>query len=201
MSTMQAVQAMPGDVCRCLAEAWRVKSALRRRYLSAAEWLDANALHVVAHAFRYTAAQEGEHEAILAGMLRARGGECPPEDAEAPLPDDPLTLLADAAYAEQVAAECAYPQAAHLAEVAGDPRAAEALRRMAELERCHARRFRQYAGALAADTLFRDTQCRSWLCLACGQFHMAHEAPECCPSCGCNRGYFIRSDYRPFSVN
>lgn len=200
MSTIQAIQAAE-DVCRCLTEAWRTKSALRRRYLSAAEWLDESALHVVAHAFRYTAAQEGEHETLLAGMLRVRGGVCPPERADTSLPDDPLTLLTDAARAEQDAAECAYPQAALVAEAAGDTRAADALRRMAALEECHARRFRQYAEALAADTLFRDTQRRTWLCLACGQLHAGREAPDRCPSCGCDKGHFIRSSHEPFLVN
>lgn len=200
----QQTEALPpveADTRRVLADACRAKKALCRRYLTAADALEADGLHVIAHAFRFTAAQEREHEAVLTGLLHALGGACLPCPAETPLPADPMALLKEAARIEQDMGTCVYPQAACAAEAEGHPRVAETLRRMATLELCHARRFLQYARALAEDTLFHDAQRVSWLCLACGQFHMGQEAPERCPSCGCDRGHFIRSSYQPFSLN
>lgn len=195
------VQALGAEDVRCvLADAYQAKAYLHRRYLAAAEAMEGQSLHVIAHAFRYTAAQEQEHEAVLLGILRVRGGEVPPAMADAPLPADPLLLLREAASVERDTADGLYPRYAAMACAVGEPRVAETFRRMAETERGHAQRFQQYAKALAEDTLFRDEQRRSWLCLACGQLHVSREAPAACPSCGCDQGHFIRSSYEPFLV-
>lgn len=188
------------DVRRVLADAYQAKAYLHRRYLAAAEAMENRCLHVIAHAFRYTAAQEREHEAVLLGMLRARGGEVPPAMADAPLPAEPLLLLREAASVECDTADGLYPRYAVMACAAGEPRVAETFRRMAETEREHAQRFQQYAKALEEGTLFRDAQRRSWLCLDCGQLHVSCEAPVACPSCGSDQGHFIRSSYEPFLV-
>lgn len=181
----------------CLAE-----MDAQRLYLMDARRMEEAALYVVAHAFRFTAAQEKEHANLLRGMLASCGDACvsPAEDTPPMLPCDPLERLQAAARAEQAAGEDFYPQLAQIARKEGYPRMAECFLRIAQTELSHARRFRQYARALAEGSLFRDDERITWLCLPCGEFHTGQEAPKRCSGCGRDQGHFIRSSFYPFSV-
>ena len=174
----------------------------RRLYLHAARRMEEESLYVVAHAFRFTAAQEREHADIFRGLIAACGEPCVPlaEDAPLLLPHDPLDILKAVTQSEHDEWDTLYPFYARTAMEEGYPRAADAFRRIAETEQRHARRFLQYAKALAEGSLFRDGARVSWLCLPCGQLHIGCEAPDCCSTCGRDRGHFIRSSYYPFVV-
>ena len=174
----------------------------RRTYLTAACRMEDAHLHVIAHAFRFTAAQEKEHADIFQGLSIAHGGEIllPAEDAPILLPHEPLTLLRAVAQAEHNEGDGLYHDNARIAEEEGYPRIAETFRRIAETEQVHALRFLQYAKALAEGTLFRDDKRVSWVCLPCGQLHAGQEAPQNCSGCGRDRGHFIRSSYYPFAL-
>ena len=161
--------------CRCLRTACLGEMHARRLYLHAAMKMEEAALHVIAHAFRFTAAQEKEHADILGGLIRAHGGEAIPPEEDTPLllpsaPDGILRAIA------------------------------QAFRRLAENERSHAQRFLQYLEAVENDRLFREDRSTSWVCLPCGQLHNGCEPPESCSGCGRNRGHFIRSSFFPFVV-
>lgn len=174
----------------------------RRLYLHAARKMEDARLHVIAHAFDFTAAQEKEHADVFRGLIAAHGGRTVPlaEDAPLLLPHTPLEILQAVAQSERDESATLYPFYARVAMEEGYPRIAEAFRRVAETEQHHATRFRQYAKALADDTLFRDERRVSWVCLPCGQLHSGHEAPESCSGCGRDQGHFIRSDFHPFIV-
>ena len=169
-----------------------------RLYPAAADRLAEADLHVIAHAFRFTAAQEREHTAVLRGLILAHGGSirnAPPEDAA--LPAAPLDLLDAAIRMEQARLE-ALPACAQAAQTEGFPRVAHALQRMAETENRHMQRFIRYKDALARGTLFRAERRVSWYCLSCGQLHTGCEPPEGCAGCGKGSGHFIRTTYFPF---
>jgi rubrerythrin len=186
--------------CRFLRLALAEKRRARQLYLDAARTLEEGSLQVIAHAFRFTAAQEAEHAAILAGLLASLGSEpAAPEDTP-PLPRAPIDLLRTAAANEHAIWDERYPLYAGAAQEEGYPRIAGALRRMAETDRQHARRFVQYMEAHAGDRLFHDEQRVSWVCLACGQLHTDREPPASCPGCSGGQGYFIRTNFYPFSV-
>lgn len=174
----------------------------RRLYLQAARQMEEAHLHVIAHAFRFTAAQEKEHADIFRGLIAAYGGRCVPmaEDAPLLLPREPLEILKAVAQAEHTEWDSLYPYNARQASEEGYPRAAAAFLRIAETEQSHAQRFLQYAKALADGSLFRDRRRVSWLCLPCGQLHAGYEAPQACAACGRDQGHFIRSSYYPFVV-
>lgn len=192
---------MASRTCRALYAACLGEAAASRLYLAAAQTMEDAHLHVVAHALRFTAAQEQEHEAIFRGLLAANGAPAPAPAEDIPLlPAAPEELLAHIIQAEADEAERLYPRNAQIAEQEGYPRIAAAFRRIGETEALHARRFRQYAQALADGTLFRDEQRLSWLCLGCGQLHAGCEAPPSCAACGRNQGHFIRSNHHPFLV-
>lgn len=174
----------------------------RRTYLGAARRMEDAHLHVIAHAFRFTAAQEKEHADIFRGLSIAHGGEIllPAEEPPVLLPDAPVEILRAVAQAEHNEWDSLYPYNARIAEEEGYPRIAEAFRRIAETEQLHALRFLQYAKALAEGRLFRDDERVSWVCLPCGQLHAGREAPECCSGCGRDQGHFIRSSFYPFAL-
>lgn len=187
---------------RSLISAYQGESQARRQYLNAAQRCDEAALHVAAYAFSFTAAQEKEHAAIFHGLLCAYGGDPVHESVEdVPLPGEPLSMLE--AVSEGEAAECdrLYPAYAQIAAEEGYPRIATAFRRIAETERLHARRFRQYAQALRDGTLLCSPESTGWLCLACGHLHYGLEAPHQCGTCARDQGHFIRSDFQPFTVS
>ena len=187
--------------CRNLIRAFQEESLARRRYLLCAERLEKTGLHVAAHAFRFTAAQEKEHAAIFHGLLCVSGGErIEPAADLPPLPATPAGLLESAVQEETEACRAHYPAFARDAQEEGYPRIAAALMRIADTEALHARRFAQYLSALQDGSLFRSPVPTFWLCLPCGHLHFGADAPERCDTCARSQGHFIRSDFHPFTV-
>lgn len=209
MSTVQTATAvksvnsfMESQTYRSLHSACLGEIHTHHLYLMCADRMEESSLYVIAHAFRFTAAQEKEHADIFRGFLAAYGEPSLPltEDAPLPLPSEPMELLLSAAQTEHEEGTNLYPRSARFALEEGFPRIAEAFRRIAETEELHAQRFRQYAKALSEGSLFRDSAPTSWVCLPCGQFHTGQEAPLHCSGCGRDQGHFIRSSFYPFSV-
>ncbi|MBQ8201755.1 MAG: rubrerythrin family protein [Clostridia bacterium] len=203
MSTIQHAQIpfIQSRTHQNLISAWAGESQARRQYLDAAERCENAQLHVIAHAFRFTAAQEKEHASIYRGLLTALGGRVQEESAASVmLPDEPLNILRAVIQSEHDEWDKLYPAYARIAEEEGYPRVATAFTRIAETEQLHAQRFLQFAKALADGTLFRNASRVGWLCLPCGHLHYGSEAPAHCSTCGRSRGHFIRSDFHPFTV-
>ncbi len=187
--------------CRELQNALLAESRSRRWYIAAARRMEAARLHVAAHAFLFTAAQEKEHIDIFRGLLTAGGGMLPACTEEPlSLPEEPIRILWAAAMMEAEEGERLYPACAQTAREEGYPRVAMAFSRIAETEQTHAVRFRQYAKAMEDGSLFRSETCTGWLCLPCGQLHYASDAPVTCSACGTAAGQFIRSSFYPFAV-
>jgi len=205
MSTVPEITTTPflsTQTHRLLCAACLGEIHAHRTYLAAARRMEDAHLHVIAHAFCFTAAQEKEHADVFRGLLAAYGGHTVPLAEEAPLllPHEPLPILHAVTQAEQEESGTLYPHCARIAAEEGYPRIAETFLRIAETEQLHARRFQQYASALQEGRLFRDEARVSWLCLPCGQLHTGVEPPESCTACDRNRGHFIRSSFYPFTV-
>ena len=204
MSTlMEAISpALIGSRSHCaLCSAYMGEINAQQMYLFAACRMEEASLHVIAHALRFTAAQEKEHSDIFRGLITAYGGTHPTTAEDAILlPDEPAAILRIISQGEADEAERLYPFHARVAAEEGYPRIAAAFQRIAETETLHARRFRQYEQALTNGDLFRADAPVSWVCLPCGQLHTGCEPPDTCAFCGKDRGHFIRSSYYPFSV-
>lgn len=200
MSTLlepAAPPALGSRTCCAMQNTLQAKTRSRHHLTAAADLMENARLHVIAHALRFTAAQEQEHAVILRGMMHAQGWAALPDAEDAALPHDPLLLIRRFAQASETArANCTTH--ARIALEEGWPRIAHTLLRIAETDARHARRFRQYEAALAENTLFRDVQRITWLCLHCGELHTGQEPPLACPGCGKDQGHFIRSSYFPF---
>ncbi len=191
----------PTQTLQNLHSSYLGETQARAQYLAAADHCDQARLHVLAHAFRFTAAQEKEHAAIFRGLLTAQGGSLPvlPQSAP-PLPKDPSEMLAAVIQSEGDESGKLYPAYARIARQEGFPRVATAFLRIAETEQLHARRFQQFQTALQEGTLFRNESRVGWLCLPCGHLHYGSEAPENCSTCGRSRDHFIRSNFHPFTL-
>ena len=204
MSTLSDVRIpafMDSRTYQALQSALLGEEQSRRLYLQAAQILEEAQLHVIAHALRFTAAQEKEHAAIFSGLLSVYGGSpLPHVDILPLLPSEPAALLQSLAQNELSEAERLYPCNARIALEEGYPRIAAAFQRIAETEALHARRLRQFEEALLSGALFRAERPVSWYCMACGELRTSCEPPDSCPSCGKNRGYFIRSSHFPFAI-
>ena len=205
MSTLQTAAPVntfaDARTCRNLRSACLGEIHTRRVYQEAARRMEDADLHVIAHAFLFTAAQEKEHAAIFSGLLSVYGGNpLPHADILPLLPGEPAALLQALAQNEISEAERLYPCNSRVALEEGYPRIAAAFQRIAETEALHARRLRQFEEALLSGALFRAERPVSWYCLACGELRTSCEPPDSCPSCGKNRGYFIRSSHFPFAI-
>ena len=76
-----------------------------------------------------------------------------------------------------------YPGFAAVARKEGFERAADTWDAISVSEKQHEKRYRELAGNLAADRVFRRDEERTWRCLNCGYVHVGEEAPDKCPAC------------------
>lgn len=202
MSTVQTAcpPFMDSQTHRSLQSACLNEAHAQQLYLHAARYMEDAHLHVIAHAFRFTAAQEQEHADILRGLLAHYGGQQPAAGIPLLLPENPAEILRAVLQAKHETWDSLYPAYAAAAAEEGYPRIAGTFLRIAETEQRHAQRFLQYLEALSECTLFRSEKRTSWFCLPCGQLHTGCEAPAVCSGCGKDRGHFIRSSFYPFAV-
>ena len=76
-----------------------------------------------------------------------------------------------------------YPSFAKIAREEGFERAAETWDAISVSEKQHEKRYRELAGNLAADRVFKRDEERTWRCLNCGYLHVGEKAPDKCPAC------------------
>ncbi len=83
-----------------------------------------------------------------------------------------------------------YPGFAKIAREEGFDRAADTWDAISVSERQHEKRYRELAGNLAADRVFKRAEEKTWRCLNCGYVHAGKEAPDKCPACVHPREFF-----------
>ena len=83
-----------------------------------------------------------------------------------------------------------YPGFAKIAREEGFERAADTWDAISVSERQHEKRYRELAGNLAADRVFKRAEERTWRCMNCGYIHIGEEAPDKCPACVHPREFF-----------
>jgi rubrerythrin len=83
-----------------------------------------------------------------------------------------------------------YPGFAKIAREEGFERAADTWDAISVSEKQHEKRYRELAGNLAADRVFKRNEERTWRCLNCGYVHVGDEAPDKCPACVHPREFF-----------
>jgi rubrerythrin len=83
-----------------------------------------------------------------------------------------------------------YPSFAKVAREEGLDRAADTWDAISVSEKQHEKRYRELAGNLAADRVFKRNEEKTWRCLNCGYIHVGEEAPDKCPACVHPREFF-----------
>ena len=183
-----------------LMRAFAGESQARNRYTFAASAAKAQKLHIIEAIFRYTADQEKEHAEIFYNLLAELSGMNICVDGKYPvdISDSVPKLLRMAQHNEYEEATREYPAFGQIAQQEGFAKAAAAFNMIAAIEQTHGDRFGRYAELLEQNRLLSNGTETKWLCLNCGHIHTAAQAPEKCPVCAHEQGYFIRLSCAPF---
>jgi rubrerythrin len=83
-----------------------------------------------------------------------------------------------------------YPEFAAIAEKEGFSRIAHLWKSVAVAEKHHEARYQDFIKDLEAGTLFKQEEKVGWRCLKCGYVHEGTSAPNKCPACSHEQGWF-----------
>lgn len=184
-----------------LMRAFAGESQARNRYTFGACQAKNAKLHVIEAVFNFTANQEKEHAEIFYNHLKELAGESISVDGSYPvdITASMVQLLRYAQHNEYQEHDDAYKAFGEKAQEEGFLGVANSFSQIAKIEKTHGDRFGCLADLLEAGKLFvADVQCK-WMCLNCGHIHEGISAPEMCPVCRHEQGYFIRLELAPYT--
>lgn len=191
-----AVEFKDSETKENLMRAFAGESQARNRYTFAASHAKKNGLHVISAIFAFTASQEKEHAEIFYNHLKEMAGETIFIDGGYPIDisEDVSQLLRMAQHNEYEEHEPVYKTFGEKAMEEGFNKIAATFLQIAEIEKTHGDRFGKYAELLEEGKLFVSDVEVEWMCLNCGFVYKSTKAPEVCPVCKHDQGYFIRMD-------
>lgn len=183
-----------------LMRAFAGESQARNRYTFAASQAKKEKLHVIEAVFTYTANQEKEHAEIFYNHLKEMAGETIHVDGGYPvdITESIPELLRLAQYNEYEEHDPIYKSFGQKALEEGFNQIAQSFLLIAEIEKIHGDRFGKFAKWLEENKLFVSDVKTGWICLNCGYVYEGEKAPEKCPVCDHDKGYFIRLEIAPF---
>ena len=185
-----------------LMRAFAGESQARNRYTFAAEQAKEQKLHVVEAVFKFTAGQEKEHAEIFYNHLKELAGEHVEMEGSYPVDiyETVLEVLKAARDNEYEEYDPVYKSFGDKAMEEGFPKVAASFHQIAGIEKVHGDRFAELAELLEQGKLFvSDVECK-WMCLNCGFAFEGKEAPQQCPVCQHDKGYFIRFALAPYTA-
>ena len=184
-----------------LMRAFAGESQARNRYTFAASQAKQQKMHVVEAVFTFTANQEKEHAEIFYNHLKELSGENIHIDGSYPVDiyESVLEVLRAAQHNEYEEFDPVYKAFGDKAMEEGFPKVAASFHHIAGIEKIHGDRFGQLADLLEQNQLFiNDVECK-WMCLNCGFVYKGKEAPQKCPVCDHDKGFFIRLELAPYT--
>ena len=124
-------------------------------------------------------------------------------DGGYPVDLDPgiLEQLKKATHNENEEHDVVYKSFADIADQEGFSRIAQTFRMIADVEKTHADRFQMFGKLMEEGRLFVSDVETGWVCLNCGHVHQGKEAPQTCPVCQHEQGYFIRMELAPWTAS
>lgn len=184
-----------------LMRAFAGESQARNRYTFGAEQARKQNQYAVAELFLYTAGQEKAHAQVFYNHLQEMSGETIHVDGGYPvdLTEDLAELLRMAQHNEYEEHDDVYQHFADKASEEGFPRVAASFRMIAEVEKMHGDRFGKFAEWMEQNKLHISDVKTGWICLNCGHVYEGEKAPEKCPVCDYDKGYFVRLELSPYS--
>ncbi len=184
-----------------LMRAFAGESQARNRYTFAAQQAKEQKLHVVEAVFTFTADQEKEHAQVFYNHLKEMAGETIQIDGGYPvdISQSVLELLRFAQHNEYEEHDPVYQAFGDKAMEEGFPKIAASFHQIAKIEKVHGDRFGRLADLIEQNKQFiSDVEC-AWMCLNCGHIFTGKEAPQKCPVCEHDRGFFIRLELAPYT--
>ena len=183
-----------------LMRAFAGESQARNRYTFTAGIAHKSGLEVIRALFLFTADQEKEHAEIFYNHLREMAGKNILIDGGYPvdLSDNVVDLLSMAQHNEYEEHDDVYKNFGDKAREEGFDQIAAVFHQIAEVEKIHGDRFGRFAQLLKEGRLFVSDVEEEWMCLNCGFVFRGTKAPEICPVCRHDQGYFIRFNLVPF---
>lgn len=184
-----------------LMRAFAGESQARMRYTLGAQEAKQQKQQAIAQVFIYTANQEREHAEIFYKHLTEFGGETIHIDGGYPvdITNDLAELLRMAQHNEYEEHDDVYQRFGDKAREEGFPKIAASFHMIAEIEKYHGDRFGKFAEWLEQNKLHVSNVSTGWICLNCGYIYEGEAAPEKCPVCAHDKGYFIRLELSPFA--
>lgn len=177
------------------------ESQARNRYTFAASQAKAANLHVISAIFDFTACQEKEHAEVFYNHLHNLAGENIEITGTYPIDiaDSVIKLLRMAEHNEYEEHDSVYKSFGDVAKEEGFPVVAASFYQIAEIEKAHGDRFGYYADLMEKNQLFiSDIECH-WMCLNCGNIISGKKAPDMCPVCKHDQGFYIRLELSPYT--
>ncbi len=149
-------------------------------------------LQVLYWLFHYTGSQEKEHAEIFYNHLREFHGQEISINADYPIDNtnNILELLQLSAKHEAAEHDTIYKSFGDKAKEEGFSNIANSFYMIAEIEKIHSQRFGQYAQLVQNNKLFENDTPTEYICLNCGHIHKGTSAPQVCPVCSHNQGFF-----------
>ena len=186
-----------------LMRAFAGESQARNRYTFAADQAKQQKFHVIEAVFTFTANQEKEHAEIFYNHLSELAGETIHVDGGYPvdITDSITELLRMAQHNEYEEHDDVYRAFADKAREEGFLAVASSFEQIAKIEKIHGNRFGALADLLEKNQLFISDVKTGWFCLNCGHVFEGTQAPEHCPVCSHDRGYFVRLELAPYTGN
>jgi len=184
-----------------LMRAFAGESQARNRYTFGAGVARQQKQQAIAQVFTYTADQEKEHAEIFYNHLKELAGETIHIDGGYPvdLTEDLAELLRMAQHNEYEEHDDVYQKFGEKAKEEGFQKVAASFFMIAEIEKYHGDRFGRYAEYIEQNKLHASDGKTAWICLNCGYIYEGEKAPEMCPVCEHDKGYFIRLEQSPFA--
>lgn len=185
-----------------LLKAFAGECQARMRYELAAAIAKQQKLPIIERLFKFTAEQEKEHAEIFYNHLKqVFNEETVSIEASYPIDinDDLVYLLGQAEIHENDEAEVIYKSFGDEAKNEGLQQVATSFYMISDIEKFHHERFKKYKELLSCGKLFIGENSQQWMCLNCGFIYEGNLAPENCPVCKHEQGYFIKIQEAPFS--
>ena len=183
-----------------LMRAFAGESQARNRYTFASQAAKEKKLYVLESVFQFTAEQEKAHARVFFDHLKELSGKEIHIDASFPVEqyNDIATLLENAHNNEFKEYDEVYKTFGEIAQKEGYPEIAHSFREIAEIEKIHSDRFEFFKQLVNENKLFVSDVKTGWMCLNCGFRFEGMQAPELCPVCRHEKGYFIRVELVPY---
>lgn len=189
------------ETAKNLMRAFAGESQARNRYTFAAALALKEKQHWIADVFYFTANQEKEHANIFYNHLKELSGETIFIDGGYPVEkyDNLLEVLKSARHNEYEEYQDVYQKFSEIAKKEGYTKVSIDFKNIAEIEKTHGDRFKMAADFIENSHLYNESKITRWMCLNCGFIIENNQAPDKCPVCDHDQGFFIRLELAPFS--